>query len=250
MVSIHAGRTYNGFDKSTWGWSKCGNFSVKMVYLGQTKAFNYPLWKWKFIWGLKIPHRIKHFLWTIFYGKIISNHYRVARGLDDDPFCPRDILTFSVAWMPHSEDWIKLNIDESWDCGSSFITIKGFMMKKGIGNVLEAKLWAMFDGLNMAWSFGIRKIIVESDSLDCVYLLPRDNNTNHHLFSLIQNYKHLLNSDWICTMKHVYREGNRLADGLARMGHSMHTYVLFLGVPPSELIGILDDDCRGLGLDR
>ena len=51
-------------------------------------------------------------------------------------------------------------------------------------------------------------------------------------------------------LKHVYREGNRLADGFARMGQCMQTDVLFLDAPPPGLAGILDDDCRGLGLVR
>ena len=63
--------------------------------------------------------------------------------------------------------------------------VKGFVIKKGVGNVLEVELWAMFEGLNMTCSYGIRKIIVETDSLDCVQLLFRDANTNHPLFSLI-----------------------------------------------------------------
>ena len=60
----------------------------------------------------------------------------------------------------------------------------------------------------------------------------------------------MLNSDWNCTTKHVYRKGNRLADGLTRMGHSMQMASLFLDVPPPEIAGILDDNYRSLGLDR
>ena len=29
VVSIHAGRAHSRHDNSIWGWSKCGNFSVK-----------------------------------------------------------------------------------------------------------------------------------------------------------------------------------------------------------------------------
>ncbi|KAK3220956.1 hypothetical protein Dsin_014926 [Dipteronia sinensis] len=118
--------------------------------------------------------------------------------------------------------------------------VKAFVMKKGVGNELETEQWGMFEGLYMAWNSGVRKVIVETDSLVTVQLLSIDTNTNHPLFSLIQN----------CIVKHVYREGNRPANGLAHMGHIMQTDTLFFDDPLPEISSIFDDDCRGLTLVR
>ena len=97
----------------------------------------------------------------------------------------------------------------------------------------------------MAWNFGVRKIIVEADSLDTVRLISNDTNTNHPLFSLIQSCKHIMDAEWNCIVKHVFREGNKLANGLAHMGHSMKIDILFLEDPPSKISSIFVDDCRG-----
>ena len=102
----------------------------------------------------------------------------------------------------------------------------------------------------MAWNSGIRKIIVESDSLDTVQLINNVTNSNHPLFSLIQCCKQLVEADWNCIVKHVYREGNRLADGLARMGHRMKIGTLVFEDPPPEVSLIYDADCRGLAFYR
>ena len=47
----------------------------------------------------------------------------------------------------------------------------GFSLKKGHGNVQEAELWGLFEGLQLAWKSGYRKICVESDSQATVKLL-------------------------------------------------------------------------------
>ena len=128
--------------------------------------------------------------------------------------------------------------------------MKGFVTNKGVGNVIEAKLWGMFEGLTMAWNFGVKRIIVESDSLASVQLISNDTNYNHPLFSLIQRCKHIVEAYWNCIVKHVHREGNRLIDGLAHMGHSMKNDILFFEDPPPEISRIYEDDCIGLAFAR
>ena len=82
-----------------------------------------------------------------------------------------------------------------------------------MGNVLEAELWGLFEGLNMAWNASVKKIIVEMDSLDVVRLLSNDTITNHPLFSLIQSCKRIMEAKWNCILKHVFREGNKQQAG-------------------------------------
>ncbi|KAK0598865.1 hypothetical protein LWI29_000173 [Acer saccharum] len=118
-------------------------------------------------------------------------------------------------------------------------------MNKGVGNVIEAELWGMFEGLTMAWNAGVRRIIVETDSLDSVQLVSNVTNPNHPFFSLIQSCKFMVDSDWNCVVKHVYREGNRLADGLAHLGHNMKNEIMFFEDPTPQIFSIYEDDCRG-----
>ena len=133
----------------------------------------------------------------------------------------KDKLLFLVAWVPPGEDWNKLNTNGSWDKNSGHISaggvmrnkernwLKGFVLSKGIGNVLEAELWGMFEGLNMAWNSRARRVIMEFDSLTTVQLLTKDTNPNHPLFSLIQNCKRIVAADWNYNVVHVFREGNK-----------------------------------------
>lgn len=120
------------------------------------------------------------------------------------------------------------------------------MTNKGGGNVIESELWGLYEGLMMARNFGFKKVMVESDSLTAVQTMYRATKQNHPLFSIIQSCKNLLLANWDCNIKHIYREGNKLADGLARMGHSMINGIVFFGNPPCEIFPIFEVDYRGL----
>ena len=169
----------------------------------------------------------------------------------------RDTCSVSVAWTPPEEDWVKLNIDGSCCSVTGTITaggslrnsqkewIHGFVLNKWLGTALEAELWGMFEGLRLVWQLGFKKIVVETDALHVVQLLCTDNFTNHPNFSLIKSCTELVNGDWSCVVHHIYREGNALADGLAKMGHKMDLGVWFFDNPPAEIRSILVDDCRG-----
>ncbi|KAK3220557.1 hypothetical protein Dsin_014527 [Dipteronia sinensis] len=83
----------------------------------------------------------------------------------------------------------------------------------------------------IAGNFGHRKFIAEIDSLTTINLLCLDTNLNHPLFSLIQNCKRLNADEWLCDIVHVFREGNMLADSLARLGHGMEIGLLVFDDP-------------------
>jgi hypothetical protein len=89
IASIHAGRNSSGSDRAIWGWSKNGDFSVKSAYDGCVNTKRNVVWNWKFIWKLRLPPRVQHFLWLVLHGKILTNSQRAARGMDSDGFCPR-----------------------------------------------------------------------------------------------------------------------------------------------------------------
>ena len=368
VTSIHAGGGFSGSDRLIWGWNQGGDFSVKSAYSGLAEPDCVTPWRWKFIWNLKLPPRVQHFLWLLLHGKILTNHQRAARGMDVDTSCPRckagietvdhlfrdckvsaavwewvcrgstssasfkgDIvcwfadnmqegkigpgnlphyLVFTyvlwfiwkwrcnqvfdndfvfpqlphvvifgavkewpdanvvgtcmgkryipVVWMPPTEEWVKLNVDGSCDQASGKITaggvlrnhltewLTGFVMNKGVGNALKAELWGIFEGISLAWRSGFRCVIVETDSLDAVKLISQDSTSNHPLYSIIQSCKSLIAADWDCRVKHVFREGNRLADSLARLGHDFGYGIHFYDDPPPAIASVFAADVRGL----
>ncbi|KAI8533199.1 hypothetical protein RHMOL_Rhmol11G0278700 [Rhododendron molle] len=74
-------------DTPCWTLSSKGNFSVKSAYVAISD--NPPLsTSWKWIWTLKIPAKLKGFLWICMHGKLLTNHHRMIRGLVDNDICP------------------------------------------------------------------------------------------------------------------------------------------------------------------
>ncbi|KAK3205641.1 hypothetical protein Dsin_019687 [Dipteronia sinensis] len=160
------------------GGIKNGEFSVDSTYAGYLKTDKLSQWPSKFIWKLKIPIKVLHFLWILLQGKIFTNLQRVTQGLVVDASCPRcedDIedvehllhgyrhsIEFQLFGHLLVRDWVKLNTDGSRDIDLGTITaggvlrnhlkqwLRGFVLNKGFGSVLEAELWGMFEGLNMA----------------------------------------------------------------------------------------------------
>ncbi|XP_012461277.1 uncharacterized protein LOC105781288 [Gossypium raimondii] len=59
--------------------------------------------------------------------------------------------------------------------------ISGFSRSLGVATVLHSELWAILDGLNLAWDRGFRKIILESDSKEAIDII---NNGSDFLSTL------------------------------------------------------------------
>lgn len=65
--------------------------------------------------------------------------------------------------------------------------------------------------------------------------------------SLVRRLRQLLALDWTVTIQHVYKEANRVADGLANMGCNLmenNPYVLFETPPDSVRQYVADDVIR------
>ncbi|KAK3229534.1 hypothetical protein Dsin_001415 [Dipteronia sinensis] len=174
----------------------------------------------------------------------------------------RNVKSFSVAWVPLGEGFVKLNVDRG--CIGDVGTIStggmvrdhlrswlgGFILNKRIGTVIETELWWLFEGLYMVWRRGFCKVIVKTDSMSIVHFIEKDTNHNHPMFSLIQCWKRLIVAYWNCSVKHVYREGDMVADGLAKLRCYMEFGVLFSEEPPPAILDIVDNDARDLILFR
>ncbi|KAK3211028.1 hypothetical protein Dsin_015734 [Dipteronia sinensis] len=121
---------------------------------------------------------------------------------------------------------------------------------QGVGSVLEADLWGLFEGLKFVWETGFRKVEVESDSKVIVELLLKKIDLKHPIFSLINSYKKMIDSDWCCKVCHVYRESNRLVDCLASLGHYLNPGIVFFENPPPKVLATFEDDVNGLAQAR
>ena len=88
------------------------------------------------------------------------------------------------------------------------------------------------------------------DSTSAIALILQEPNDRHPYASVLNNVRSLLKRDWVVSILHVYREGNRAADHLAYLGDSVHIGVCFFELPPASLGSLFRDDLFGVIFPR
>ncbi|KAK3222989.1 hypothetical protein Dsin_010014 [Dipteronia sinensis] len=88
-LSTWRGSIQNGSDKVIWGLANDGEFTVKSACEGHFIEDGVPIWSWNFIWNLKLPLGVVHFLWTILHGKLLTNNHRATKGHTLEITCDR-----------------------------------------------------------------------------------------------------------------------------------------------------------------
>ncbi|CAN0885727.1 Putative ribonuclease H protein At1g65750 [Linum grandiflorum] len=88
---------------------------------------------------------------------------------------------------------------------------------------------AIVDGLKLAWSLGIRRIRVQSDSRTAIAIFAKDSELDH---------------------QHIYREANNAADYLANFGHSLSFGMHIFDSPDRGLSHWLHYDLIGVSTPR
>lgn len=139
-------------------------------------------------------------------------------------------------------DGIVHNSDGAWLCG--------FFGSIGIATSLQAKLWALYHGLNLAWNRGFRDVICYSDSQTAISLVKDQVPIFHHCAALIKSVQDLLRKEWFISLHHTLREGNQCADYLAKMGANQHDGFHLLVSVPSGISSILLTDSCGVNFLR
>jgi ribonuclease HI len=117
-----------------------------------------------------------------------------------------------------------------------------------VGISVRAELCAITAGLEIAWSRGITKLIIEWDSelvIDCITKESIKMDAN---YILIVKARELLKRDWEVVVQHAFREANLVADCLANFGLSKDLFDRGLGIitnPPLILYSFLHFDLIG-----
>lgn len=117
-----------------------------------------------------------------------------------------------------------------------------------MGISVRAELCAITAGLEIAWSRGITKLIIEWDSelvIDCITKESIKMDAN---YILIVKARELLKRDWEVVVQHAFREANSVADCLANFGLSKDLFDRGLGIitnPPLILYSFLHFDLIG-----
>lgn len=161
-----------------------------------------------------------------------------------------------IRWIPPDFGLVKLNTDGSCIQGIAAgggiardhngSVLLSFSNNYGQATSMEAETKALLDGLMVCSQHGINIHTIEMDSHTLFSILQGDFKVPWRITYLVRKCKALLNAEM--TIQHVYREGNRAADHMASVGHSISTLTIFssLGSRPLECKKICIEDMNGL----
>ena len=128
--------------------------------------------------------------------------------------------------------------------------IRAFIRKIGITTSFVAELWALRDGLSMCVDMQIPALEVELDAKAVADLMNNAISLNADYATIVADCKQLLSQIPQVKVSHCYREANRCADALARLGYSTSLNVMFFNSPPPNVLNVFLSDLYGLSQIR
>ncbi|CAN1801373.1 Putative ribonuclease H protein At1g65750 [Linum perenne] len=167
-----------------------------------------------------------------------------------------------IAWWLGEEGWSTLNTDGSRSLRTGATAIGGLIRSEhgifvqafcaNIGNcsITRAEIKAIVEGTKIAWSLGIRKLNIQSDSRVAVGILSSDPSIAHQHRALVAEFHEYRNRQWEVSLSHVYCEANFAADYLASLGHSFNFGFQHFLYPDSGLAYWLRYDLLGVCSSR
>ncbi|KAK4255866.1 hypothetical protein QN277_008804 [Acacia crassicarpa] len=216
------------------------------------------LWQWRnrglFEEEFKLPGRL---------GEAVKGYVREIRVAQVDFGRIGGIrVEQQVSWKTPCAGWLKLNVDGAAKgedrlagCGGlirddSGKWISGFARKLGRCSAIQAELWAVISGLELASGLQIQNIIVESDSSAVVELMHKLIVGEDTEVSLLTEIRWALNLFKRIKISHVYREGNSCADALANYSFVQKELKVIFALPPVCVTSCLYRDNVGIAYPR
>lgn len=173
LLNVHIARHAGIEDTPVWGLTSNGKFSVKSAYnLIAGEIFKSREEEWDWIWKLKLPFKLIHFIWLVLHGKIMSNKMRFHRNLGGSPTCDRcnngvedvdHILRecskaklvwnclclngeISAQWNLPMKEWLKFNIQKCGDTVFNDVTWK-YTVISFLWNIWKNRNKEVIDGV-------------------------------------------------------------------------------------------------------
>ena len=126
----------------------------------------------------------------------------------------------------------------------------GFARKIGTATSFLAELWALQDGLRLCLQIQAQAVCIELDAKAVVDALHSQSYTNTVIYSIMEDCNHLVTLIPQTSVRHVYREANRCADFLSKLGTGLENDFAIFSSPPMDLLAILEDDVCGFSINR
>jgi hypothetical protein len=243
------------------GWLSANIFQKNCSFLGfqwvQLFVFTcWFIWKWRNKRIFDVNFHDPHNAIQLITHYIMEWNSVNQKGSSDSLDCVQ-----LLSWQRPSCGSFKLNVDGTRSLHGSIGAggvirdhngewRHGFMRNVGTGEVLQAEAWGLFSGLQMAKDLGLSHVVVETDSAVLVNLLNSPELDFHPLGTLLLNCKHIMNWFVSCSLSHIYRERNMVADGLAKRSVDQDLGICMVPSAPDFIIPALLDDIAGVAHPR
>ena len=122
----------------------------------------------------------------------------------------------------------------------------GFSKFIDSASAFVAEMWGLRDGLVLCSNLNIQCLLVEVDSSALVLVLLNPEYVNLVVSPLLDDCRHLLSYFLQVQIKHCFRQANRCADVMARMGSAHCLDVSVFHSPPVDVLEAFEADLNGL----
>ena len=250
------------FSENLKDWLYSNNNADPKLSSGQIPWFQvflfaiWLIWKSRNLYIFKARTRNPNIAKEILAQAMEYNHY--ACNLT----APKKMIWKNIRWEKPNAGWMKLNIDESsFDSlglagGGGVLRdeegkwVIDYARKIGTTNSFLAELWALRDGLFLCLQAHVQAVIIEMDAKTIVDAFSHQSNSNVIISSLMDDCRYLVTQIPQVRFRHVYREANRCADHLAKLGSSMDVDFAIFSCPLVDILPIFETDCHGLFVRR
>ncbi|KAK8502792.1 hypothetical protein V6N12_073277, partial [Hibiscus sabdariffa] len=127
---------------------------------------------------------------------------------------------------------------------SSGTWIRGYQKCVGVVSILQAELWSVFVGLQVARSYGVDRLLVQSDSSHTIKLLL-DSPQHGHRMPLVRAIGLLCHGAWQVDFQWILRELNMVANCLSKLPSPLQFSLLVTTVVPEPARPFPDRDREG-----
>ena len=102
----------------------------------------------------------------------------------------------------------------------------------------------------MCCNLNIASLIVELDARAVVDAFSNNHYVNNIISTILDDCRLLSSRFSRIQFKHCYREGNRVADTLAKMSYSHEVDCSAFTSLPVDVLKVFEDDCNGVWVSR
>lgn len=128
--------------------------------------------------------------------------------------------------------------------------VMGFSRKIGRADSFVAEIWALQDGLQLCHQLNFGVVVIELDAKSLVDVLNNSSYCNTVISPLLDDCKLLIDQFPQVRVKHTFREANKCANRLAKLGLAQSLDFYVHSFPPVELIPLIEADSLGAYCNR